>query len=82
MEMVAMMSGYADDRAWWQAGLMCIAMTVFWGLLAWASYSLSTGVTRRSGPWTRDAEHRRGDARRIPDERLARGEPGTGAVTA
>ena len=59
--------------AWWQAGLMWLAMIAFWALLIWVVYALITGVTRRGG------EPRRGgsqpaDARRILDERLTRGD--------
>jgi putative membrane protein len=56
--------------AWWQAGLMWLAMIAFLALLIWVVYALVTGITRRpdqAGP---------GDARRILDERLARGEIG------
>jgi uncharacterized membrane protein len=77
--MVAMMFGSADDRAWWQAGRMPIAMTVFWGLPIWASHSLITSAARRPGRWARDGEHRCGDARRILDGRLADGEIDTGS---
>ena len=56
--------------AWWQASLMWIAMIVFWGLLIWLVYTLITAATRRPGA----PEHGGGDARRILDERLARGE--------
>jgi hypothetical protein len=73
------MFGYADGRAWWQAGLMPNARTASWGLPIWAICSLITGVTRRPGPWTQDTEHRCDDARRILDERLPHGDIGTGA---
>jgi hypothetical protein len=52
-----MMFGYADDRARWQAGLMPVAMTTFWGLPIWAIYSLSTCAARRPGPWTPTASN-------------------------
>ncbi|HXZ69523.1 MAG TPA: SHOCT domain-containing protein [Streptosporangiaceae bacterium] len=68
-----MMSWYGDGWAWWQAGLMWVVMIAFWGLLIWAIYALVTSVTRRPGPGPRDGEQR-ADARRILDERLARGE--------
>ncbi len=47
-----MMFGYADDRAWWQAGLMSIGMTVFWGLPIWVICSLIPRTARgpASGP--------------------------------
>lgn len=47
-----MMFGYADGRAWWQAGLMSMAMAAFWGPPIWVIYSLTTGVTRRPGSGT------------------------------
>jgi hypothetical protein len=77
--MVAMMFGCADDRAWRQAGRMPIAMTVFWGLPIWASYSPITAAARRPGRWAGDRERRCGDAGRILDGRLADGEIDTGA---
>jgi len=55
--------------AWWQGGLMWLGMIVFWGLLIWAAYAVITNLTRRPGtPGSGD------DARRILDQRLARGE--------
>jgi len=68
-----MMFWYDGGWAWWQAGLMWIAMIAFWGLLIWGIYALVTGATRRGD----NADHggrQPGDARRILDERLARGE--------
>jgi putative membrane protein len=78
--MIAMMI-WNGGLAWWQAGLMWIAMIAFWALLAWIVYALVTGITRRpdqrrpdqAGPRERP---RPGDARQILDERLARGEIG------
>ena len=60
--------------AWWQAGLMWAGMIAFWGLLIWLVYALFTGATRRADHSRDDEEHRGGDAARILDERLARGE--------
>ncbi len=60
--------------AWWQAGLMWVGMIAFWGLLIWAIYYLVTGAIRRPGPGAGDGEPHGGDARRILDARLARGE--------
>ncbi len=60
--------------AWWQAGLMWAGMIAFWGLLVWLVYALFTNATRRAGQPGGDQEHRGGDALRILDERLARGE--------
>jgi uncharacterized membrane protein len=62
---------------WWQAGLMWFAVIAFWALLIWAIYALITGLMRREG----GSVHRGpGDAHRILDERLARGEIDTEAV--
>jgi len=69
-----MMFWYGAGWAWWQAGLMWVAVIAFWGLLIWAIYALVTGATRRTGPGPRESEPRGGDARRILDQRLARGE--------
>ncbi len=71
-----MMFWYGGGWAWWQAGLMWLAMAVFWALLIWAVYALVAGITRRPGEPERRSE-RDGGARRILDERLARGEIGT-----
>ena len=68
-----MMFWYGGGWAWWQAGLMWLAMIAFWALLIWAVYALLTGITRRPG----EAGNRSGQdggARLILDERLARGE--------
>jgi putative membrane protein len=71
--MVTMMFWYGGGWAWWQAGLMWIAMIAFWVFVVWAIYALVTGITRRSGEPGRGGQQP-GDARRILDERLARGE--------
>ena len=60
--------------AWWQAGLMWLAMIAFWVLLVWLIYALVTGVIGRGRQPERGEERGDGDARRILDERLARGE--------
>ena len=60
--------------AWWQAGLMWLAMIAFWALLIWAIYALVTGITRRPDQTEQGGQPQPGDARRILDERLARGE--------
>jgi putative membrane protein len=60
--------------AWWQAGLMWLAMIAFWVLLIWLIYALVTGVIGRGRQPERDEERHGDDARRILDERLARGE--------
>ena len=68
-----MMFWYGGGWAWWQAGLMWLAMVAFWVFLIWVIYALVTGVMRRGGEPGR-AGRQPGDARRILDERLARGE--------
>jgi putative membrane protein len=60
--------------AWWQAGLMWLAMIAFWILLVWLIYALVTGIIGPGRQPERGEERRDGDARRILDERLARGE--------
>jgi putative membrane protein len=72
--MVVMMFWYGGGWAWWQAGLMWVAVIVFLGLLIWAIYALATGATRRPGSRARGEGPPGDDARRILDERLARGE--------
>jgi putative membrane protein len=72
--MVVMMFWYGGGWAWWQAGLMWLGMIAFWGFLIWAIYALVTGATRRTGPGPRQGERGGDDARRILDQRLARGE--------
>jgi putative membrane protein len=70
VEVIEMMFWYGNAGwALWQIALMWAFIAAFWGLLIWAAYALITRVTRRpsAGP--------AGDgARRILDERLARGE--------
>jgi putative membrane protein len=60
--------------AFWQVALMWAGMIAFWGLLIWAVYALITSATRRSGGGQRSDTQRGDEARRILDERLARGE--------
>lgn len=67
-ETITLMFWYGSHLMFWQAALMWIGMLAFWGLVIWAIYALVTSTSRRSG------EHRGPDARRILDERLARGE--------
>ena len=67
-----MMFWYGGHLVFWQAALMWIGMIAFWSLVIWAIYALFTSATRstrRPGD-----EHQSADARRILDERLARGE--------
>ena len=68
-----MMFWYGGGWAWWQAGLMWLAMIAFWAFLIWAIYALVTGVMRREGEPGHGGQPP-GGARRILDERLARGE--------
>jgi putative membrane protein len=72
-EMITMMFWYGSSWAWWQAGLMWLAMIAFWALLIWAIYALVTGITRRPDKEAPGGQQP-ADARRILDERLARGE--------
>jgi putative membrane protein len=58
----------------WEVALMWVGMIAFWGLLIWAAYALITSATRRRGPEPGGGDHRSDDARRILDQRLARGE--------
>lgn len=53
----------------WAGILMWVGMLLFWGLLLWGVYVLVTTVTRRPAPVPPA-----GQARRILDERLARGQ--------
>jgi putative membrane protein len=69
-----MMMIWNSGWAWWQASLMWLAMIAFWALLIWLIYALVTGVTGRGRQPERDEERHGDDARRILDERLARGE--------
>jgi putative membrane protein len=73
--MITMMFWYGSGGlAWWQAGLMWLAMIAFWALLIWAIYALVTSISRRPGQAGPDEPAQPGDAQRILDERLARGE--------
>lgn len=64
-----MMFWYGSHMVFWQAALMWAGMLAFTGVVVWAVYALAVGATHKpaggqDGP----------DARRILDERLARGE--------
>jgi putative membrane protein len=72
--MIVMMFWNGGGWAWWQAGLMWFAMIAFWALLIWVIYALITNATRRPGQSGPHQQPQSGDARRILDERLARGE--------
>ena len=48
--MVVMMLWFGDaGLEWWQAGLMWVAMIVFWATVIWVAYALLTGGLRRDG---------------------------------
>jgi putative membrane protein len=72
--MVVMMFWYGGGLAWWQASVMWVGVIAFWGFLIWAVYALIGRAASRSGPRTGGEEASRDGARRILDERLARGE--------
>jgi len=73
-EMVVMMFWYGGGWPFWEVSLMWVGIVAFWGLLIWAVYALVTSTTRRRDPGTLGEGHRGDDARRILDQRLARGE--------
>lgn len=54
---------------WWGWLLMSLGMVFCWGLVIWTIWYFATSVTRGS-----QLHQRPPDARRILDERLARGE--------
>ena len=60
---------YGAHWMFWQSALAWVGTLVFWGLLIWGVYMLITR-TRRIDDRFRPG----GDARRILDQRLARGE--------
>jgi putative membrane protein len=73
--MVTMMFWYGSHLVFWQAALMWIGMIAFWGLVIWAIYALFTSTARSA---RRPGDEQQGaDARRILDQRLARGEINT-----
>jgi uncharacterized membrane protein len=79
--MTAMMFGYGGAGGWpvWAVALMWIGMFAFLGVLIWVGYILMTNATRRPHQQRRGdqgAHERRSGAgaRRVLDERLARGE--------
>jgi putative membrane protein len=69
-----MMFWYGGTWAWWQAGLVWLAMIVWWALLAWMVYAMVAGFVRHPGRKQTGDRTGPGNARRILDERLARGE--------
>ena len=70
------MMSWNSGWAWWQAGLMWLAIIAFLVLLTWAVYALVTGANGRARPPEGAPEQRGEDAHRILDERLAHGEIG------
>lgn len=64
-----MMLWYGSHLVFWQVALMWVGMIAFWGLIVWALYALISSASRRPG----DEDHGR-EARRILDQRLAKGE--------
>ena len=66
-----MMFGYGSGWPAWGIALMWIGMLAFLAFLIWAAYALITSTTRRPG---HDPDPQPGNAARILDERLARGE--------
>lgn len=63
-----MMFWYGAHMALWQASLMWAGTIVFWAVVIWAVYALINA--RRNPPRSDDL----GEAHRILDQRLARGE--------
>ena len=64
-----MMVWFGSHWAFWQSGLMSVAILVFWLLVAWVIYAFIT-----SGPPRTRTRDDGADARHILDQRLARGE--------
>lgn len=69
-----MMFWYGGGWAFWEVALMWVVMIGFWALIIWAIWALITSATRRQGGQDRGDG---GNARKILDERLARGEIST-----
>jgi putative membrane protein len=68
-EVVEMMFWSDNHWVFWQVALMWVGMMAFWGLIIRAVYALVTSTNHRP-----ENEHRGDDARRILDQRLAKGE--------
>jgi putative membrane protein len=64
-----MMFWYGAAWPWWGVALMWLGVVAFWGGVIWAFYFLVSSLTRPPSPAPPAV-----DARRILDERLARGE--------
>jgi putative membrane protein len=68
-DVIWMMWYSSGGMEWWGWMLGALGMVAFWGLIIWAVWYFVTGQNRR--PQDSGSP---GDARRILDERLARGE--------
>jgi putative membrane protein len=68
-----MMFWYGSHWAFWQAGLMWLGMIAFWALVIWAVFALVRSASGGSSSQPGD-EPPTDNARRILDERLAKGE--------
>jgi putative membrane protein len=66
---MVMMVWFGSHWAFWQSGLMSIAILVFWLMVIWIVYAFVT-----SGPPRTRSREDGADARQILDQRLARGE--------
>jgi putative membrane protein len=64
-----MMWYWGSGVHWWGWLLMSLGMVAFWGLVIWAVWFVVTSLTHSS-----QSARRSGEAKRILDERLARGE--------
>lgn len=64
-----MMWYWGGGLHWWGWLLGSLGMVVFWALVIWAVWYFFTSITRHS-----KRAHRPDEAKRILDERLARGE--------
>jgi putative membrane protein len=58
-----------DGTHWWGWLIGALVMVAFWGVIVWAIWYFVTGVSRQS-----QTPPRHDEAKRILDERLARGE--------
>ena len=66
-----MMWYWGSGVHWWGWLLGLVGMVAFWGLIIWGVWYFVTGLSRR--PYEQPRQEP-GDAKRILDERLARGE--------
>jgi putative membrane protein len=68
-EVVGMMFWSGSHWVFWQVALMWVGMIAFWVLIIWAVFALIANTTQKP-----EQGHRGDDARRILDQRLAKGE--------